>query len=163
MNPNLYIIARTQFLPEVKVLQDLGANEVIPEEFETSVEIFSRVLKKYLVPKGMVEQFVHEIRADSYQMLRNPAEFSADITDLRLTIPNTEIAALKVLPGAEVAGMDLAGIEVRKKYGVSILAIRRAGEIIANPAGEMDLKAGDEAIVIGAPGDVARLSRHFHP
>jgi len=163
MNPNLYIIARTQFLPEVKVLQDLGANEVIPEEFETSVEIFSRVLKKYLVPKGTVEQFVHEIRADSYHMLRSPAEPSADLADLRLTIPNTEIAALKVLPGAEVAGMDLAGIEVRKKYGVSILAIRRAGEIIANPAGEMDLKAGDEAIVIGAPGDVARLSLHFHP
>jgi CPA2 family monovalent cation:H+ antiporter-2 len=163
MNENLYIIARTQFLPEVQTLRDLGANDVIPEEFETSVEIFSRVLKKYLVPKGTIEQFIHDLRTDSYQMLRSPASSSADLSDLRLTLPDINIIALKVFPGSAVEGKDLAGIEVRKKYGVSVLAIRRKGEVIANPSGEMDLESDDEAIVIGAPGDIARLSQLFHP
>jgi len=39
MNPKVYIIVRTRYLQELKPLYDLGANEVIPEEFETSVEI----------------------------------------------------------------------------------------------------------------------------
>jgi CPA2 family monovalent cation:H+ antiporter-2 len=44
LNPTIYIIVRTRFLQEIKQLYTLGADEVIPEEFETSVEIFTRVL-----------------------------------------------------------------------------------------------------------------------
>ena len=51
LNPDIYIIARTRYIQEMEVLQSLGANEVIPEEYETSVEIFSRVLEKYDVPR----------------------------------------------------------------------------------------------------------------
>ncbi len=163
MNPNLHIIVRTQFLPEVKVLRELGADEVIPEEFETSVEIFSRVLNKYLIPKGTLEQFIREIRADSYLALRNPAGFSADLSDIKLNIPDVDITSLLVFPESSMAGETLSRINVRKEYGVSILAIRRNGEIIVNPSGDMDLESGDEVIVIGAPDNVIRLSRLFHP
>jgi len=62
-----------------------------------------------------------------------------------------------------MAGETLSRINVRKEYGVSILAIRRKGEVIVNPSGDMDLQPGDEVIVIGAPDNVIRLSRLFHP
>ncbi|MEK7713581.1 MAG: cation:proton antiporter [Deltaproteobacteria bacterium] len=45
-NDRLYILVRTHYTTEVEELYKLGANQVIPEEFETSVEIFSRVLKE---------------------------------------------------------------------------------------------------------------------
>jgi CPA2 family monovalent cation:H+ antiporter-2 len=48
----------------------LGADEVIPEEFETSIEIFTRVLTKYLVPQQEIEAFIRLIRSDNYEMLR---------------------------------------------------------------------------------------------
>ena len=140
MNPNIYLIVRTQFLPEVKVLRELGADEVIPEEFETSVEIFSRVLKKYLIPRGTIEQFIHDIRADSYQVLRSPVEPSADVSDIKRTIPNVDITALMVFPESSVNGESLSRINVRKEFAVSILAIRRKGEVIANPSGEVTLE-----------------------
>src|SRR5882672_3996713 len=44
MNPKLHIIARTRYVVEIPELTRLGANVVIPEEFETSIEIFARVL-----------------------------------------------------------------------------------------------------------------------
>jgi CPA2 family monovalent cation:H+ antiporter-2 len=163
MNPNIYLIVRTQFLSEVKVLQELGADEVIPEEFETSVEIFSRVLKKYLIPKGTVEQFIHDIRADSYQVLRNPAEHSSDLSDITLNIPNVDITALKVFSDSSIVSESLSRINVRKEYAVSILAIRRKGEILVNPSGDMTLEPDDEVIVIGAPAAITRLSDLFHP
>ncbi len=48
---HLFIIARTRYISEVDDLLKLGADEVIPEEFETSIEIFSRLLTKYQTPK----------------------------------------------------------------------------------------------------------------
>ena len=42
-------------------------------------------------------------------------------------------------------------INVRKEYPVSILAIRRKGEAITNPCGEVPLEPDDTVIVIGAP------------
>jgi monovalent cation:H+ antiporter-2, CPA2 family len=146
MNPNLYLIVRTQFLSEVKVLRDLGADEVIPEEFETSVKIFSRVLKKYLMPKGTIEQFTHDIRADSYQVWRSPAEPSADLSDIKLNIPNVDISALKVFSDSSIVGESLSRINVRKEYAVIILAIRRKGEILANPSGDMNLEPEGEVL-----------------
>jgi len=55
INPNLFIIVRTRYIEEMKPLHDLGASEVIPEEYETSVEIFSRVLEQYQIPREEIE------------------------------------------------------------------------------------------------------------
>src|SRR5256886_13247780 len=43
INPGVHIIARTRYVVEIPELLRLGANDVIPEEFETSIEIFARV------------------------------------------------------------------------------------------------------------------------
>ncbi len=71
LNPDIYIIARTRYIQEMEILHDLGANEVIPEEYETSVEIFSRVLEKYQVPRERIESFIDHIRSDGYEMFRS--------------------------------------------------------------------------------------------
>ena len=69
LSPGVYVIVRTRFLQEVKTLHALGADEVIPEEFETSVEIFARVLEKYLVPRDEIDKYIDEIRSEDYDML----------------------------------------------------------------------------------------------
>lgn len=71
LNTEVHLIIRTRYLQEMKPLHELGADEVIPEEFETSVEIFSRVLAKYLVPRDEIERVVAEVRSDGYEMFRN--------------------------------------------------------------------------------------------
>ena len=70
-NPDVHIIVRTRYLAEVNELRTLGANEVIPEEFETSIEIFSRVLHKYNFPNNVILDMVDKIRSDSYTALRS--------------------------------------------------------------------------------------------
>jgi len=71
INPGLYLIVRTRYVGEVPDLYKLGADEVIPEEFETSIEIFTRVLTKYLVPGDEVERLIATVRADGYEMFRS--------------------------------------------------------------------------------------------
>src|SRR5213596_3175817 len=70
VNPKLYIIARTRYVVEIPELTRLGADVVIPEEFETSIEIFARVLAQYNVPREEIERLVDQIRSSHYEALR---------------------------------------------------------------------------------------------
>jgi CPA2 family monovalent cation:H+ antiporter-2 len=54
MNPDVRIVVRTRYISEVETLRALGANEVIPEEFETSLEIVTRLLRILSVPGNIV-------------------------------------------------------------------------------------------------------------
>jgi len=58
---------------EIPELIRLGANDVIPEEFETSIEIFARVLAYYGVDRAEIERLVEQIRASHYAALRTSA------------------------------------------------------------------------------------------
>lgn len=163
MNPQLYIIVRTRFLSEVKTLQDLGADEVIPEEFETSIEIFTRVLKKYFVPKPTIDGFIREVRAGTYLMFRSPSTTGTELSDLKVNLPDSDITRLTVFPESPVAGKSLKDLNIRQHYGVSILAIKRNGDILTNPDGDSLLEPGDEVIVMGLPEKIDQILHIFHP
>src|SRR3970282_2990671 len=69
-NPRLVILVRTRYVADVDDLIALGANAVIPEEFETSVEIFSRVLREYHCCDHVIYQQEELIRSGTYRILR---------------------------------------------------------------------------------------------
>jgi CPA2 family monovalent cation:H+ antiporter-2 len=147
----------------MKPLYELGANEVIPEEFETSVEIFTRVLAKYLIPRDEIEVLVAEIRSDGYEMFRSLSRESSSFSDLNLQLPDIEISTLRVVESSPFVGKSLAEIELRKKYGVTVLAIRRNSQILSNPNVNMPFCANDVLFVLGPPDrvvEVAGLSKN---
>jgi len=67
---DIHLIVRTRYVAEVELFKSLGADEIIPEEFETSIEIFSRVLNRYNVPVNMIQRMIEEIRRNNYESLR---------------------------------------------------------------------------------------------
>ncbi len=70
LNPAIHLIARTRFVTEIARLHDLGADEVIPEEFETSLKLFDKVLIRYNVPEHAIESLIAEFREKDYEKLR---------------------------------------------------------------------------------------------
>lgn len=70
LNPAIHIIARTRYLREIDDLRETGADQVVPEEFETSIEIFSRVLQHYRMPARVIAEKAERIRKEGYAMLR---------------------------------------------------------------------------------------------
>jgi CPA2 family monovalent cation:H+ antiporter-2 len=158
LNPSVHIIARTRFFQEAKALYDLGASDVIPEEFETSVEIFTRVLVKYLVPRDRIEQFIAEVRSDSYQMLRSPSGEKTSFSDLKFALPDVEVNMVWVGEGSFAAGKTIAEMNVRRLYGITLLAVRRETEVISNPGSELALCAGDILVFLGKPADNVRFA-----
>ncbi len=162
LNPKVHIIARTRYLQEMKPLYELGADEVIPEEFETSVEIFTRFLSKYLVPKDEIEKLVAEVRSDGYEMLRSLSRKSASLFDLDLQLPDVEISTLRIDEKSPLVGKSLGQTELRKKYRVTVLAVRRDSQIFSNPDVDMQFYAGDVLFVLGAPDKIAGVTGLFH-
>ena len=63
---------------------ELGADEVISEDFETSVEIFARVLNKYLVTRDEIEKFISEIRSEGYEIFRGLSKEPVSLSRLKL-------------------------------------------------------------------------------
>ena len=161
LNPNVHLIVRTRYLQEMKSLYKLGAEEVIPEEFETSVEIFTRVLRKYLVPRDEIEKFIAEVRSDGYEMFRSRTVKGASFSDLKLHLPDVEICVLRVHDRSAIVGKSLAQVELRKRYKVTVLTIRRNSQLLTNPHGDMRLLANDVLFVLGSPDKIADVAGLF--
>ncbi len=161
LNPVVHLIVRTRYLQEMRPLHELGANEVIPEEFETSVEIFTRVLVKYLVPRDEIEKFITEVRASEYEMFRSLSKVPMSVSDVKLQLPDVEISTFRVDERSLLAGKSLAEIGWRKKYEVTVLAIRRESQIMSNPDGDVQLCSDDVLFLLGAPERFAEISSLF--
>ena len=149
LSPKVHLIVRSRFLQEMMPLHELGADEVIPEDFETSVEIFTRVLTRYLIPKDEIEDLVAVVRSDGYKMLRSASEVSASFSDLRLQLPDVEMSSLRIGAKSQLIGKSLSQIELRKRYNITVLAIRRDSKIFSNPDGDVKLFANDVLFVLG--------------
>jgi monovalent cation:H+ antiporter-2, CPA2 family len=159
LNPSVHIIARTRFFQEVSQLYELGANEVVPEEFETSVEIFTRVLVKYLVSPDVIEMFVAEVRSDSYQMFRAISRGKANFSDLKFALPDVEVNMAWVGEGSSFVKKSLAEIRLRSEFGINLLAVRRGSDIISNPDSNVVLAAGDILVILGKPPDIVKFTK----
>jgi CPA2 family monovalent cation:H+ antiporter-2 len=158
MNPEIHIIARTRYMNEIRTLSQMGADEVIPEEYETSVEIFSRLLKKYLVPEEEIYKFTREIRANGYSMLRrHPIEENKGVFNLKDELPGVDVTSFKIDKDSALRGCTLKEADLRNMYGTTVLAIKRGEQIIENPAGDTQLMTGDQCIVLGKPERLCQL------
>lgn len=160
MNPNAYTIVRTRYLNEMEGLYRLNADEVIPEEFETSVEIFTRVMNKYLVPQNEIQRFIDGIRTSGYEMFRSMPG-AHKFPGIKIHFPDHELCSLIVDKNSNVSGKTLAEIDLRRKHGVTILAINRGGEMISNPAGDTTLHPEDNLYVLAKHEKYPELASIF--
>lgn len=73
--PNLPILVRVRYVGEVQALLDAGATHVVPSEYESTIEIISRVLTRHGVPGERVQSLIEAMHARC--RVRNTAEQTA--------------------------------------------------------------------------------------
>src|SRR5881398_318109 len=158
LNPRIHIIARTRYVVEMPELTRLGANVVIPEEFETSIEIFARVLAHYGVPRGDIERLVEEIRGSHYEMLRGDASGRLSLDGVA-GVPQMAIERMRLAPQSALAGKRLAATGLRSETGALVLSVVRGDAEIATPGPQFRLVAGDVLVVVGQPHQLKAAAR----
>lgn len=158
----VHIIVRTRFLQEVEENLSLGADEVIPEEFETSIEIFTRVLSKYLVPMDEIEEFTKQIRSANYEMLREVPAFGGKPNQFSLALPEVEIVALKVEKAQKgIVGVPIGESKIRQEYKVNVVGIKRNNEYIFDLHGDIEVHKGDVLYVVGKPDNLKKFNKEI--
>ena len=155
-NPDIHIIVRTRYMAEMASLRELGADEVIPEEFETSIEIFSRVLREYGFARHIIQRQVAAIRSEGYEMLRMPTPPIIDLGKIAEALGSTSTEALFIEPDSKAVGRTIAELKLRTKTGVSIIAITREGHADVNPGPETVIHEGDVLVLLGGPEQIDR-------
>jgi CPA2 family monovalent cation:H+ antiporter-2 len=150
LNKNIYILVRTRFVSEVEELYKLGANSVIPEEFETSIEIFARVLKEYRIPDNVIAQQIQIIRMKGYEMLRSPDVLSEKKSDIEKILLSTLTESIYIEDNSPATGNSIEKLNIRKETGASIIAVVREGKAITNPPGDLKIQKSDVVILIGS-------------
>src|SRR6266540_655529 len=159
LNPRIHIIARTRYVVEIPELTRLGADVVIPEEFETSIEIFARVLAHYNVPRNDVERLVDHIRASHYQALR--AADGGPPTTLGTVggIPQMAAERLRLPRHSTLGGKTLAETGLRTQTGALVLSVTRGSSDIPTPGPNFRLAEGDVLVVVGQPHQLRAAGR----
>lgn len=161
LNPNVHIIARTHFLNELDGFYAIGANEVVSDEFECSIELFARVLNRYMVPENEIETMSEELRADHYRMLRTPEMRRKSACELSLDFSDVNLRSIRVGKNSEAAWQTLGDLNIRKKYRVSVLAISRNHRLMYDMGAETELNPDDILLVISPPEKFEEIRELF--
>ncbi|HWR89822.1 MAG TPA: TrkA C-terminal domain-containing protein, partial [Dissulfurispiraceae bacterium] len=148
-HPGIQILVRTRYVAEVDDLKELGANEVIPEEFETSVEIFSRVLSQYGLSGDAINDHVEKVRKDSYRMLRGLDLPRKELADHYEFLKGLSTETYRIPENCAADGRSLQEIQLRSRTGATIIAVQRALMIYQNPSPDFVFRAGDIILLIG--------------
>lgn len=161
MNPGIHVIVRTRYVLEMEPLYKLGVNEVIPEEFETSIEILSRVLRKYLLSHDEIERCVSEVRGDSYEMFRSLSHRHSHAVGISGFLTGAEIATFRIGAASPLVGTSLRDGVLRDRSGASMLMIKRGEEVVPNPDPVWELREGDIVLLLGTPAQLAAAAGLF--
>ena len=155
---SLYLVVRTRYVKETSELIALGADEVIPEEFETSIQIFTHVLKKFLVPEDDIDQLVDKVRADNYQLFKG--EYKLPKSYRPKTIADFNITSLRLISdNNKFLGKPLKELNLRAEYGISVLGIKRKDEMLDTIQPEEILKQGDIIYIQGLQNKIEQFHK----
>jgi CPA2 family monovalent cation:H+ antiporter-2 len=150
-NPDLFILVRTRRVGRVDELMELGANEIIPEEFETSIEIFNRVLERYHVPRNVIEVQERIIRDESYEFLRGATVRTTDKLDrISELLEGALTQTFLVRKDSPAIGRTLRELDLRQRSGgTTVIAVVRKDQPLANPSASLEIELNDTLVLVG--------------
>ncbi|MDT0293444.1 cation:proton antiporter [Mesonia ostreae] len=150
---SIYLLVRTKYVREINDLKAIGADEVIPEELEAAVEIFSRILHNFLVPEDEITNFLDSIRSDNYNLFQDkakvPRTFKSD------QVPDFNITCLRVYKDSgSPVGRSLKDLDLRSKYNINVIAVARDGVMVSNIGADEKILQNDLLYVQGGVSEI---------
>ena len=150
LNPHVFIIVRTRYAKEIDDLYALGADAVIPEEFETSIEIFSRALEEYHVPKNVIDAQTKLLRSERYGFLRESAGVRPSMEKIADLLTAGTAETFYIGRGCGAAGRTLKELDLRAATGATVIAVVRGEDSFAGPAADFRIEVGDTLVCVAS-------------
>lgn len=104
---------------------------------------------------------------DRLLVVATPDEFAAlqDLAEGRAIVPGNDQCCqwVRVMANSLVVGQSLAELDLRRRLGVVVRAIRREGKFMRQPDGSADLQANDRLLLCGSRDQLQQAEAWFSP
>ncbi|MDY7094437.1 MAG: cation:proton antiporter, partial [Acidobacteriota bacterium] len=156
LNPQAQILVRSRRSGAIDDLQELGADQVVAEDFETAIEIFTRVLRRYRVPRNVIRAQTRVLRGEGYAMLRAPAltEGVSEAVLEALAAGTTDLYRLEA--DSPAVGQSLRDLDLRRRTGATVIAVVRGETPHPSPLPDTLLEGGDTLVLVGSHEEIDR-------
>src|SRR3954453_9682467 len=129
------------------ILKELGVARITAK---AQNDYHGKVLKKI-----GADQVVHPERDMGKRIANNMASNSVlDYLEL-----SAEHSIVEIVANRKLSGNTIMDLDIRKKYGLNIVAIKRGEEIIVSPQAKETFHVNDVLIVIGTNQDINRFEK----
>jgi CPA2 family monovalent cation:H+ antiporter-2 len=155
MSSTTPILARTRYVREVDRLSMAGANVVVAEEFEGSIELVARALESFDIPMGAIARFTEALREEGYDAIRAPAALPIDPWLIEL-LDHADTEWVEV-PMNVSERPSLGDLNLRKRTGGNVLVLERGANSHPNPTPDFALEPGDRLLVLGSSEEIQRV------
>src|SRR5438445_42493 len=138
------LLARAHGRAEAEALRAKGATEIIQPELEASATLIRHALAALGLPKDRTIAYLERYRS---------AMERADAGDAAAAVPLPEVRELTLRKGG-VADQSLSDARIRERFGVTVVAVRRADGLVLNPPPEAPLREVAVVRVFGLPDQI---------
>jgi monovalent cation:H+ antiporter-2, CPA2 family len=156
LNHDVFIIVRTRFVAEIDELYKLGANHVIPEEFETSLELFTKTLEEYHIPANVIQVQRELIRSEGYSILRGKPQDASWSDKVMNILTAGTVQAFLLDANSFAVKKTLRDLNLRHLTGATVISIVRGGKATASPGPDFELQSGDILVLVANHMDMNR-------
>lgn len=155
LNPNIHIIVRTRYLKNVDEVYEMGADVVIPEEFETSIVIFSKLMDYYDKDVDEVTDTIDTLRSDNYYEFRSiaPEELT---TKLNENLTDLMVESIYVKDKKQLDEYEF------KKHDLTVTAIIRDNKTILGISPKFELRHDDLILFTGNQENIKGFLNEGH-
>lgn len=141
INPTLHVVVRTQSESDVDSLIADGADEILVDELEIGVQLFTRVLTAYQVSAGEIEDHVATVRTGGYAALRAAISEAPLVVCEDLDEACFDTRTFTVRRGTATTPVTIG--ELAAHANVRVVSVERGRETIAPPPEDFVLEPGD--------------------
>jgi monovalent cation:H+ antiporter-2, CPA2 family len=158
--PEVPVLLRTHFLSDVPELVRRGARDVIVEEVEAGVEMLARVLRWFDVPRNVMEEELSAARQPGRPAIRPMAAPRKNLAQLG-ELDDLKIEKVLVREADFAAGRSPAELDLRRRTGALVVALRRGGSLLDEVDPATTLQPDDTLYLVGRMRAVAAAAAYL--
>ncbi len=162
IQPGLHVVARAEGIEQMEALHQKGVYEVVQPEAEAGLEITRQALLHLNVPAMKIIAIADAVRREQYASLYRMQENGPVACQLQKANMMLDILWVPVSSGSAMIGKTIRELEIRKKTGVSLVAVYHAGMMIPNPGADYQFAENDMAAVMATPEQLERFKKTFN-
>jgi len=151
---------------EIDELHAIGANQVIPEEFETSIEIFTAALRQYHLPGNVIQAQIQLLRQERYSILRGLKLPGSVIEQLDAILQQGTCDTFILLQHSPAIGRSPGEMGLMLNpgpTGVQMVALVRGGHALTELEESLRFKVGDILVLAGTHAEMERAFERLNP